>query len=75
MRTLTLTALLACATLAACAGDPGTSTYAAETRRLAEDCEARGGVLVNTSDRSGHPQTDNVCKITGGAATRIPPSN
>ena len=54
--------------LAACAPTMGPSHYADELRRLSDGCEARGGILVPTGQQSGRPQTDNVCRITGGAS-------
>lgn len=57
--------------LAACAST-GTSRYSEELRQLDADCRARGGILAPTGGpTTGRPQTDNVCKITGGAS-RIP---
>ena len=55
--------LSACAT----AGEPMES-YSAATERLAADCQARGGILQNTGNQTGRPETDNICKITGGAS-------
>jgi len=42
--------------------------YAAATERLAADCQTRGGILIPTSGQTGRAETDNVCKITGGAS-------
>lgn len=58
--------------LTACAPTLVPSRYAEELRQLAADCEARGGILAPTNQQSGRPQTDNVCRITGGA-TRLTP--
>lgn len=58
--------------LTACAPTTGPGRYAEELRRLTESCEARGGILIPVGQNSGRPQTDNVCRITGGA-TRLPP--
>ena len=59
--------------LAACAGTPSPEGgYMARTEKLSADCEARGGILSPTGDQSGRPETDNVCKIVGGAS-RLPP--
>ena len=55
--------LSACAT----AGEPMES-YGAATQRLAADCQARGGILQTTGGQTGRPETDNICKITGGAS-------
>ena len=62
-------AILAPAVLGACAsaGKPMES-YSAATERLAADCQARGGILQTTGNLTGRPETDNVCKITGGAS-------
>jgi hypothetical protein len=58
--------------LAACASDGGTSRYSEELRQLNEDCAARGGILVPSGGpTTGRPQTDNICKISGGAS-RLP---
>lgn len=56
--------------LGACAGAPGvgSNSYAAQLDRLAADCRDRGGILSPTGSQSGRPQTDNVCKISGGAS-------
>ena len=54
--------------LAACAPTTGTSRYADELRALSDACEARGGILSPTGDQTGRPQTDNVCRISGGAS-------
>ena len=57
--------------LTACAST-GTSRYSQELRQLNEDCTARGGILAPTGGpTTGRPQTDHVCRISGGA-TRIP---
>ena len=69
MRPLTLAApavlLLA---LAACAPTMGPSRYADELRELSDSCEARGGMLAPSGQQSGRPQSDHVCRITGGAS-------
>ncbi len=57
--------------LSACATGPGGDHYNEELRRLAADCEARGGVLSPTGSQSGRPQLDNVCRITGQTG-RVP---
>jgi hypothetical protein len=55
--------------LGACAssGKP-LEPYGAATDRLAAECQARGGILVPTGQSSGRAETDNICKITGGAS-------
>lgn len=53
--------------LTACAGAP-VDRYSDALKRLSDDCEARGGILSPTGEQSGRPQTDNVCRITGGAS-------
>jgi hypothetical protein len=74
MRPSTLFPVLAAAALTiglgACAGGPPQESYTARTDRLAEDCRARGGILAPTGGQSGRPETDNVCRLTGGS--RIP---
>lgn len=54
--------------LAGCASTAGSNTYVDELRELSDSCEARGGILVPTGQQSGRPQTDNVCRISGGAS-------
>lgn len=54
--------------LAACASGKPVETYAQATDRLDAECQARGGVLQNTGNSSGRPETDNICRITGGAS-------
>ena len=56
-------ALGACAS----AGAP-LESYGAATERLAADCQARGGILQASGAQTGRPETDNICKITGGAS-------
>lgn len=69
MRTLTLAgpALLLLG-LAACAPTTGSNNYANELRQLSDSCEARGGILAPTGQQSGRPQSDHICRITGGAS-------
>jgi hypothetical protein len=57
--------------LTACAGGPPQESYMSRTETLAEDCRARGGILAASGAQTGRPETDNVCKINGGA-TRLP---
>jgi hypothetical protein len=57
--------------LTACAGGPPQESYMSRTDKLAEDCRARGGILAPTGAQTGRPETDNICRITGGA-TRLP---
>jgi uncharacterized lipoprotein YmbA len=75
MRTLALVVPVAAAlALSACAstGQP-VGTYSEQERALAEDCAARGGILVPREDhQTGRPQADNVCKITGDASRLNP---
>jgi hypothetical protein len=69
MRFLTLTAPAALLfALAACASTPGSSRYNDELKQLSDDCQARGGILSPSGVQTGRPQTDNVCRITGGAS-------
>lgn len=66
----------AAATLSGCASQGGSIPgYNDDLRRLEQDCAARGGILTATGVQTDRPQTDNVCKITGGQSGRIPPSN
>ncbi len=47
-------------------------SYSEELAQLSADCVERGGILVPTgSGTTGRPQTDYVCRISGGG-TRIP---
>lgn len=57
--------------LMGCAGGPPQESYMSGTDRLAGNCRARGGVLAATGVQTGRPETDNVCRISGGA-TRLP---
>ena len=69
---LILAALAAPLALGACAtsGKP-MPTYQQDYDKLDAECTARGGILAPTGGTTGRPQTDYLCKITGGA-TRIP---
>ncbi|MND99210.1 hypothetical protein D3C80_915890 [compost metagenome] len=68
---LILAALVAPLALGACATGKTYPTYQQEYDKLNADCVARGGILTPSGGTTGRPQTDYVCKITGGA-TRIP---
>lgn len=68
MRMLKYAAPVLLLAAAACAPTTGGDHYANELQRLSAECTARGGVLAPTSQQTGRPQTDNVCKITGGAS-------
>jgi hypothetical protein len=57
--------------LSACASGRPLPTYQQEMDKLDAECRDRGGILSPTGNQSGRPQTDYVCKITGGG-TRIP---
>jgi hypothetical protein len=57
--------------LAACASGRPLPTYQQEMDQLEAECRDRGGILSPTGLQTGRPQTDYVCKITGGAS-RIP---
>ncbi|MGX1746315.1 MULTISPECIES: hypothetical protein [unclassified Brevundimonas] len=57
--------------LAACASGRPLPTYQQEMDQLDAECRDRGGILSPTGLQTGRPQTDYVCKITGGAS-RIP---
>ena len=54
--------------LSGCASSGAHDSYDSELRRLTAECEARGGILTPTGQLTGRPQTDNVCRITGGAS-------
>jgi hypothetical protein len=54
--------------LSACASGRPLESYAQATERLAAECQARGGILQNVGSSSGRAETDNVCKLTGGAS-------
>lgn len=65
-------ALSAPLALAACAtGGKTLPSYSQEMKRLEAECTARQGILTPSGLQTGRPQTDYVCKITGGAS-RIP---
>lgn len=68
MRVLTFAPALLLLAAAGCAPTTGVDRYASELQRLSDDCAARGGILSPTGQQSGRPQTDNVCRITGGAS-------
>ncbi len=69
MRTLlTITPIVLGLALSACSTTPGTDRYGTELQRLADSCQARGGILTPTGSQSGRPQQDNVCEIRGGTA-------
>ncbi|MGW8706322.1 hypothetical protein ACWGLL_12895 [Brevundimonas sp. NPDC055814] len=57
--------------LVACASGRPLPTYQQEMDQLEAECRDRGGILSPTGLQTGRPQTDYVCKITGGAS-RIP---
>jgi hypothetical protein len=55
--------------LSACASSgPPQDDYLSRTEKLAAECDARGGILAPTGGQTGRPETDNFCKITGGAS-------
>lgn len=68
MRVLILAPTLLLLAAGGCATTATTSSYNDELQRLSEDCTARGGILSPTGQQSGRPNTDNVCKIAGGAS-------
>ena len=57
--------------LAGCATGQGLPTYQEEMTKLDAECVARGGILTPSGMQTGRPQTDYLCKITGGAS-RLP---
>jgi putative hemolysin len=69
IRSVALIATAAAAlALSACASGQPIETYAAATQRLAEECRERGGILQPVSATTGRAETDNVCRIPGGAS-------
>ncbi|MFA4891883.1 hypothetical protein [Brevundimonas sp.] len=68
MRVLTFIAPVVLLAATACAPTTGGDRYTSELERLTADCTARGGILSPTGQQTGRPQTDNVCRITGGAS-------
>jgi hypothetical protein len=67
----TIGALALTAGVAGCASTTPNESYDTQLRQLEADCTARGGILTPTQQQTGRPQTDNACRITGGAS-RIP---
>ena len=66
--------LLATAAMAGCASTAGmdrAESYQGQYSRLNADCTERGGSLVSSGQQTGRPQTDNVCKISGGPSDRL----
>lgn len=62
-------ALLAAAlALSACASGRPIESYSAAVQRLSDECAERGGILQPAPTLTGRPETDNICKITGGAS-------
>ena len=60
--------------LVGCASTTGidrAESYSSELDQLSADCEERGGILATTGQQTGRPQTDNVCKTTGGPSDRL----
>lgn len=68
MRVLTFIAPALLLAATACASTTGVDRYASELERLSADCTARGGILAPTGQQTGRAQTENVCKIAGGAS-------
>jgi len=68
---LILAALAAPLALGACATGRTYPSYQEEFDKLSAECTGRGGILTPSGAQTGRPQTDNVCKITGGAS-RLP---
>jgi putative hemolysin len=68
IRPAALVAAAAALALSACASGRPIETYSAATQRLAEECRERGGILQSVSASTGRAETDNVCKIPGGAS-------
>jgi len=68
---LILAALAAPLALGACATGKTYPSYQEEFDKLSAECTGRGGILTPSGAQTGRPQTDNICKITGGAS-RLP---
>lgn len=68
---LILAALAAPLSLGACATGKTYPSYQEEFDKLSAECTGRGGILTPSGAQTGRPQTDNICKITGGAS-RLP---
>jgi hypothetical protein len=55
--------------LSACATGRPAESSAEKLDRLNAECRARGGVLVpSAGPMTGRPETDNICRISGGAS-------
>ncbi|WP_447910942.1 hypothetical protein [Brevundimonas bullata] len=65
---LILAALAAPLALGACATGKTYPSYQEEFDKLSAECTGRGGILTPSGAQTGRPQTDNICKITGGAS-------
>ena len=69
---IALVVLAAPLALGACATGRTLPTYEQDLDKLEAECKARDGILTPSGAQTGRPQTDYVCKITGGAS-RLPP--
>ena len=68
---LTVAAICAGAALSACAtSGQGQPAYGERLDQLTADCTARDGILTPSGVNQGRPETDYLCRISGGA-TRI----
>lgn len=63
-----LIAIVLMAGVSACASDATVNRYQQDLDRLKTDCRERGGILAPSGAQTGRPETDNICKITGGAS-------
>lgn len=63
-----LIAIVLMAGVSACATDATGNRYQQDLDRLKTDCRERGGILASSGAQTGRPETDNICKITGGAS-------
>lgn len=54
-------ALVGALAASACASNP--DDYNKGMRQLADECQARGGILSPTGQQSGNPARDNICKM------------
>lgn len=73
---LPLAALIAAGAPGGCATTPAEDgrvpTYAQEMRELAEQCDARGGILTPIPGATGpRPANDYACEIRGGGSGRL----
>ena len=63
-----LVAIMLLAGVSACATNDTVNRYQQDLEKLEADCRELGGVLVPTGGQTGRPETENACRITGGAS-------